>query len=346
MGEQVPADEAPDVTAPRPSIVVLGGTGFVGRAVCETLAAAGYAVTAAGRKPVEPPRGCTMLCLDVVRAFPGELAAVLTKLNPVAVVNAAGTLWAVDDLQPTDEEMSAGNLALVDRLIEALARLDFRPRLIHLGSTYEYGPQPANALLTEETGERPVTRYSRTKLAATRLVREAVENGRIDAVTLRLTITLGPQPPSASLFGRVALGLAAHPERLEIPALEDERDFVDARDVGDAVLAAVRAPAAPPLLNIASSTIVPVADAVDLLIKISQESPTIVWQPRETARKDALTIGAQRIDISAAREQLGWEPRRTPLGAQCRGGVRRPWRSLRGFPRTFPVTTCLAGVIH
>lgn len=308
MGEPSPA--VGSAGARRPSVVVLGGTGFVGRSVCGALSQAGYAVTAVGRKAAVPPAGCELLRLDLVRSGTEELHEALAALEPAAIVNAAGTVWAVGNRQPSDSELSDGNLALVQRLVEAVAGLAGRPRLVHFGSTYEYGPQPAGTVITEQTREQPVSHYGLTKLAATHLVRDSVAAGRIDAVTLRLTTSVGPWPPLASLFGKVAYGLATQPERLQVPALEDQRDLVDVRDVADAVVAAVRAPQAPPMFNIASGTVVAVAEAVDLLIRIADQPAVISWQPRETGRKDAAQVGAQHIDISAAREHLGWKPRR------------------------------------
>jgi nucleoside-diphosphate-sugar epimerase len=293
----------------RPAVVVLGGTGFVGRTVCPALAEAGYDVRAIGRRAVAPPAGSTLIQLDAVRAAPGELADALRAIDPVAVVNAAGTYWAVGDRRPTADELAAGNLGLVERLVEALTRLDRPPRLIHLGSTYEYGPQPPGPLLTEDTPELPQNDYGQTKLGATRAVRAAVEAGRLDAVVLRLTTTVGAFPPPTSLFGKIALELAAEPARLRLPALAGERDFVDVRDVAAAVLAAIQAPEVPPLLNIASAAIVPVAEAVDLLIKIAGLAVGVERQP--PAAVDPGLVGSQRICVDAARERLGWEPRYT-----------------------------------
>nr|AZF85899.1 NDP-hexose 4-ketoreductase [Catenulispora sp.] len=293
----------------RATVVVLGGTGFVGRTVCPALAAAGYDVRAIGRRAAEPPAGSALIRLDAVHAAPGELAAALRAAEPVAVVNAAGTYWAVGDRRPTPDELAAGNLGLVQRLVEELALLDRAPRLIHLGSAYEYGPQPPGTLLTEDTPELPQNDYGQTKLGATRVVRAAVEAGRLDAVTLRLTTTVGPYPPPASLFGKVAYELAAEPARVRLPALSGERDFVDVRDVAAAVLAAIRAPEVPPLLNIASTAIVPVTEAVDLLIKIAGLAVGVERQAPEPGRADA--VGSQRISVDAARTYLGWEPQYT-----------------------------------
>ncbi|MGA8112203.1 MAG: NAD(P)-dependent oxidoreductase [Actinocatenispora sp.] len=304
---------APDPTLPAdrtPTVVVVGGTGFVGRNACRTLVDAGYRVVALARRAVDPPAGCQLVGINLATASTDELAALLRREDPAAVVNAAGALWPVNGVQMTDEQLTVSNYTLVDRLVAAVGSLPGRPRLIHLGSTYEYGEQPPDALLSESTIEKPFTHYTRTKLASTRTVLAAARSGQVDATVLRLTTTVGPWAPPSSLFGQVAHGLAARPEVLQLPALEGERDLVDVRDVSDAILAAAGSRTVAPLYNIASGHIVAISDAVEMLIRLADLPISIAWGPRETHRRDAQLIGSQHIDISAAR-QLPWSPRRT-----------------------------------
>ena len=293
------------------TVAVLGGTGFVGRNVCAAFVEAGHDVVAIARTAAQPPPGCRLEHLDLSVAGPERIAALLRSIDARTVVNAAGAVWAVNRVQLTEQQVIDGNLTVVERMLAAFDLLDPKPRLVHLGSTYEYGPQPDDSVLTEETPERPAAHYGIVKLKATDLVREAGRTGRAETVTLRLTTSVGPWAPAASLMGRVASGLAKNPERLEIPALEDERDFVDARDVAAAAVAAAERPITRDLYNIASTAVVPVAHAVDLLIKTAGRDAKISWLPRVAGRSDAGVIGTQRIDITAAREHLGWQPRYT-----------------------------------
>ena len=296
------------------TVAVLGGTGFFGRNICAAFQEAGYPVVSVGRTAAEPPPGCRAVRTDLTETDPRQLAALLREIGAATVVNAAGALWAVDGVQLTEQQVTDGSLRLVENLLAALGELATRPLLVHLGSTYEYGAQPAGTLLTEDTPEHASAHYGAVKLAATRLVREAARSGAVDAVTLRVTTSTGPWAPPASLLGRIAHGLAVRPDRLEIPALDGERDFVDARDVAAAALAVAAKPrdSLPrDLYNIASGVSVPVENAVDLLIETAKQDTDIVRLPRVASRADAESVGAQRIDIRAAHEQLGWRPRYT-----------------------------------
>jgi NDP-hexose 4-ketoreductase len=289
---------------------VLGGTGFIGRNVCVALRAEGFRVVTVARNAEDTVAGTSQLRVDLLEIKPGDLTDMLAREKPGLVVNAAGAAWPDAGRQLSAEQLAAGNVTMVRTLIDSIAELPARPRLIHLGSTYEYGAQETSAVVTESTPEQPVTEYGRTKLAGTRIVLDARGRGDVDAVVLRLTATAGPWAPVASLLGMVAHRLASKQAGIDLPRLQGERDFVDSRDVADAVIAAARAESLAPVLNIASGRTHAVRDVVDLLIQIAGRPDTITWQPAQS-RPDATLIGTQWIDISAARESLGWAPRRT-----------------------------------
>jgi nucleoside-diphosphate-sugar epimerase len=112
----------------------------------------------------------------------------------------------------------------------------------------------------------------------------------------------------------VAAHLAAGHDVLPLTPLRAHRDLVDVRDVADAVVAAAGAPAdavaeAGAVINIARGETVPVRELVDLMIACSGRRVRIQeGEPAQASRSDALW---QRLDISRARQLLGWAPRRT-----------------------------------
>ncbi|MFI1018969.1 NAD-dependent epimerase/dehydratase family protein [Streptomyces sp. NPDC020965] len=285
-----------------PTAVVLGASGFIGRNVCATLSAEGWSVAAVVRRAADLPAGVRTIRLDAGRADTETLTAMLTAERPALVVNAAGTPWAV-----TDEQLTEGNVALVARLVDAVATLPDPVRLVHIGSAYEYGNHPGEERLAETLECRPVGRYAQSKLAGTTLIGEAVTAGRIDAVVLRISLCVGPYASSQSLLGGLAHQLAAGPPVLELPPIDGERDIVDVRDVSDAVLCAVRADKLPPVINIGAGAGVRLTDGVDTLMRIAGSTATIVRGPVPAVRRDR-GVGAQPLDIELARKELGWSP--------------------------------------
>jgi len=293
--------------------LVVGGTGYLGRAVCRGMLERGYDVVSVGRSQTASD-GWTV---EAIRAL-------LESARPAVIVNAAGALWEVDEPQ-----MVRANQELVRRLVGALAALSGqRPRLVHLGSVYEYGTPPGGLrVLDEKSPERPVTAYARTKLAGSRAVVEAASAGRISGVVLRLSTVLGAGAPSSSLFGLLTEQLKTSQETLAVPDLADERDILDLDDMLDAVFAAVLTRSRLPLFNIASGRLTCLEDLVQELVRISGKPVTRVSVARTGLRRDADVNGSPRFDISAARRFLRWEPRRSPQES-----LSKLWRASIGVP--------------
>ncbi|MEV0219879.1 NAD(P)-dependent oxidoreductase [Streptomyces sp. NPDC050704] len=305
----------------RARVVVLGGTGFVGRHVCAALLGEGGDVVAVSRQAGPGRPGLRPLALDLCRTPPGELAHALTQGRPTVVVNAAGAVWAA-----TEQEMVTANTELVRRVVDALRRAVRPVRLIHLGSVNEYAPTGHGQPVDERTPTRPTTAYGRTKLQGTELVLHAARRGDLDALVLRMANVAGPGSPPASLLGRVAHELRlAHVEgraaEIRLTPLRAERDFVDARDAATAVLTAARSRVGGRVLNIGSGEAVAVRALVDLLIKVSGVPAHVVEEPVDGAggvRPERL-----EVDIRLARELLGWSPRR-----RLEDAVSDLWRAL------------------
>ncbi|MGV9772507.1 NAD-dependent epimerase/dehydratase family protein [Streptosporangium sp. NPDC003464] len=303
-------------------VIVLGGTGFLGRQVCMDLAASGDDVLAVARTAPRPAPAYRFRSLDVSRLPTGDLVSVLAAERPDAVVNATGGKWGL-----SDRELEASCVVPTRRLLAALERLRYRPRLVHLGSVLEYGPIAPGGRTSAAQPLRPTTTYGKTKLAATQAVLTAAAAGTVDAIVLRIANVAGPGTPAVSLLGRVAGQLAeaaagGEPAKVELTSLRAHRDYVDVRDVSDAVLAATRAPVTGTAIGIGRGEAVPVRSLVELLIEVSGVAAHVVELPTPAGSPD---LGDwTRVDPRPARELLGWSPRRT-----LRDSVRGLWDEVR-----------------
>ncbi|MFI9564511.1 NAD-dependent epimerase/dehydratase family protein [Streptomyces rishiriensis] len=294
----------------RGQVVVLGGTGFLGRHICRALTAGSWDVLCVAHRRAGPDVRRTVT-LDLSGSYGDGLTALLQRERPVAVVNAAGAVWGA-----TDEQLTELNASLVDRLIEVLAALPLPPRLVQIGSLHERSlPEPGHP--------EPAALYALTKARATRAVRAAAEAGLVEGVVLRVSNALGAGAPAGSLLGGVTERLAAAARRgetcaLELPPLTAHRDFVDVRDVADAVVrAAARAPAGGRVIDVGRGESVGVRRLVDELIEVSGVRAEVTDRSPGTraAAVRGRDVGDQRADIRAARELLGWRPRFTPHDA-------------------------------
>lgn len=295
-------------------VLVLGGSGFLGGQAARSLALAGAEVTSVSRGGWLPQaaRGApvTSVRLDLAAMGPRTLRDFFAARAPAAVVNAVGQVWGTGEGSMVD---------LNDRLVaDLVATLGPRTRLVQLGSSLEYGPVTGRPAPVHETRRpAPDTVYARTKLRGTEHVLRAAREGRLDGVVLRVANVSGPGAPG--LLGSVVRWLAERSAEqpppgghvLRLGPLLAARDFVDIRDVGDAV---VRAVAAGPgkvggrVVNIGGGRAVPVRRLVDRLLELSG-LPARLETTGDPGGSPRSSAAWQQLDIDRARRLLGWVPR-------------------------------------
>lgn len=293
-------DSAPEVA------VVFGGTGFVGRHIVTVLRDNGYRViTVSSRPSTEADHSSFDLDTDDAR----PLTELLRHHNPTLVVNAAGSYWGLDEPQLYRSFVTA-----TATILTALAaRPDQRPRYVHLGSVMEYGPLPQTGRVDESVPTEPESPYGRTKLAATRLVQAASARGAVNGIVLRATNSIGPGVHTGSLIGKVGSALAENRTgraRIELSPLAAYRDYIDVRDLADAVLAAGRSQTTADVVNIGRGQAFSVRELVDRLVAISEVPADIIESPAAPTAPGTSSIWLE-VATETAERTLGWRVTRT-----------------------------------
>jgi nucleoside-diphosphate-sugar epimerase len=284
-------------------LLILGASGFLGGHVRRQAAAAGAEVVTAGRAGL--PGSPDHRRLDLAGDDPARVADVIAAVAPDAIANCAGLTVGGPDV------LAAANITGTYTLVRAMLLAETPARLVHLGSAAEYGGAEPGVPLGESAPPRPGAPYGATKLAGTRLVELGRASG-LDAVVLRVFNPVGAGAPETGLPGRVAAQLRRALDgdaEVRLGPLDAVRDFVDARDVAAAVLAAADAPALPhAVLNIGSGTGVPARTLVKELITVTGYAGPVHEDSAGSARSGDLDW--QEADIGLARVDLGWRPRR------------------------------------
>ncbi|MEU5884524.1 NAD-dependent epimerase/dehydratase [Spirillospora sp. NPDC047279] len=284
-------------------VAVLGASGSVGRHVCPALARRGHEVLAIARHPAPQIADYPFLAFDLGEGAPEKLGRIIDAERIDAVVNVAGRSG------DSEAELARSYHRLVERLVTALEPVPSRPRFVHLGSVHEYGPVPAGTLIGESLPERPANAYARAKLAGSRAVLAATRRGALNGVVLRTVNTLGPYPPRET-FPAALLGLlrtaAVTREPVELDVAAAERDFVDVRDLAEALVSAVTAPVEGEVVNIGRGEAVGIADLVAICFAAA-------GLPLDLMRLKEAPVRSQGgdwtcADIRAARRLLGWRP--------------------------------------
>jgi nucleoside-diphosphate-sugar epimerase len=273
--------------------LVFGASGFLGRHVAAALE------QDPGVDEVLSPGRRTC---DVVGADVEELTCLLDRLSPDIVVNCTGRL------DGTTEELVVANTLVTAKLLDALSAVP--ARFVRIGSAGEYGPVREGMAAHEEAPAAPVGDYGVSHLSATGLVDSAARSGRVDGVTLRVFNPIGPGIGQQTVLGRAATqvreAVRARGASVRMGPLSAFRDFVDARDVGAAVVAAALGPRSHATINVGSGRAVRVRDAVRIIAgeagfagEVEEDQPAA---PRSAG------VDWMMADIRRARDDLGWLP--------------------------------------
>jgi nucleoside-diphosphate-sugar epimerase len=292
-----------------PRVAVLGGTGWLGRHICDAFSRCGYEIVVVAREPAQHVSAHTFVELDLALAESAAIGRLLSSARAGIVVNATDAANATDGWVKTEEEMAVTNVGLVQRLLTAMSSLPWRSRIVHVGTIHEYGEVAAGTSMDEKLRPDPRTPYTRTKLAGSEAVLNATRAGELDGLVLRSANISGPHPSPASFPGKLVRMLsdaAGSRQRMAVSITDARRDFVDVRDVADAVLKAAETLATGRVVNIGSGAAVDMRTLVRLFVTAAGFSPDMIEEEHGEVR--SLGGSWTQVDIRLAEVLLGWKP--------------------------------------
>ena len=282
-------------------IVVLGGGGFIGRAVRRELARVGHKVTCLDRTRAPSLPGERWEQVELLDCATAVLSALLSRAD--VVINCAGRL------EGSGEELLRANALLPARMAVAMPP---GVRMVHIGSAAEYGASSERVSVTEDDPARPITLYAVSKLAGTMMLAAAAKAGTVAAVVLRLFNPLGPGMPPSTMPGRAvslirdAVGSGA--ASIRMGPLDAWRDFIDLDDAARAIVSAATAPDPPdPVINLGSGrarqareVVRAIADAAGFHGAIIEDAG--LGSPRSVG------VDWQQASVNRLRSWIDWTP--------------------------------------
>jgi len=227
-------------------VLVTGAGGFVGRALCPTLAAAGHVVVA-GLRRVIMPRDRKLPGAAVIRPI-GDLAgsdpleAAVADVD--AVVHLAARAHVMDETE--SDPVAAYRRVNVDgtrRLAESAARAGVR-RFILLSSVKVNGEHTAVQAFTEDDAPAPQDAYGITKWEAEETVASIARGTAMTAISLRPPLVYGPGARANFL---ALLQACDSPWPLPLGGVTgNRRSLIYLANLTDAIRAALDHPSPPP----------------------------------------------------------------------------------------------------
>jgi GDP-4-dehydro-6-deoxy-D-mannose reductase len=279
-------------------VLVLAANSFVGRHLCERLTADHVPVHAATRSGHADALRCDLTVNT-------QVDALIAAVRPSSIFNCAGATAS-----SSPDEMRRLHIDGTTHLLDAIRRRAPEATTILFGSAAEYGPVAASLLpIREETPANPGSTYGRSKLEQTRLAEGmAAEHGlRIHVVRPfnLLGPGLGPQYFVSALCERLR---KSQPGEMPIANARATRDWVDVRDVVDAIVRLAQRPPAPgrvEIYNIATGRETSVLEVADFLCRLAGNFVAVDGGDRG-GRSD---IDRSCGDATRLRTATGWSPR-------------------------------------
>lgn len=293
------------------SVVVVGGGGFIGRALTLQLAARRMPVTAVVRAPTLLPPGVAM-------RVAGDFAAVddwrAHLAGARAVVHLASRAHAPAD--PDEARWAEREAALATALTRSAAALGAE-RFLLMSSIKVMGAGRDGTPFRAEDAPAPADAYGRVKLRVERAVAESAAASGLPLVILRPPLVYGPgvRANFLALLRLVDRGLP-----LPLASIDNRRSFLFLDNLAELAGLALTHPAAPGRILLARDDAeVSTPALIALIARALGRTPRLFPCPPVLLRRLARLAGraglAERLvdsltlDDAATRVALGWQPR-------------------------------------
>ena len=217
-------------------VLITGASGFIGANVARRLIAQGVPTAALHIKgrSTSTLRSISGLETQTVDGLELDtLVAAFKAVRPKTVIHlaAAGVTGGV----PTPNALLRTNVDFTSNLVLAAAETN-RPRMLHIGSCFEYATSDHNIRESHPVG--PFSLYGATKAASVILAQSLAETLETPLATLRLFGTYGPGEAEQRLLPTLIRNLVAGHE-VALTSGEQHRDLLFVDDAAEAILMAV-----------------------------------------------------------------------------------------------------------
>ena len=292
------------------NVLLVGGAGFVGKHLAEHLSDDPGLHVSLTRRAGGHADLPTAESYDMDLREPAQVDAVLADSKPDCVFHmAAQSSVALSWKEPalTVDVNIKGTV----NLLEAVRKLEHKPRVILIGSSEEYGRVRQNeSPVAEGTPIRPMNVYAISKVCQEMLGKAYAETYGLDIVGVRSFNHIGPGQSRefvvADFCSQVAeIEKGKRQPVLRVGNLSSKRDFTDVRDVVRAYALLMEHGRTGEVYNVGSGRALAVQDVLDLILQLARKKVAVEVDPSKYRPSETPVIEA---DISKLVRDTGWQP--------------------------------------
>ena len=286
--------------------MITGANGFVGPYLAKALTARGCRVHGAGLGAPSPALALSGWQHADLRE-PASLEAAIGGTAPDVVVHLAGQSSAALSFEDPAETFRVNSLGTWN-LLEAVRAKAPRARILVVGTSESYGPQPAGTRVPESAPFRPVSPYGLSKAAADAFAEVAFRAHGLDVIRTRSFAHAGPGQAPRFVLPSFAQQIAAieaggREPVLRVGNLDVTRDLTDVRDVVEAYVALIERGRAGAAYNVCQGRGVLLTDVVAALAARARVALRVEGDPSRFRPADVPYLVG---DPSAIENDCGW----------------------------------------
>ncbi len=288
-------------------VFITGSEGFAGTKLKQELRSSGYDVSGTSLSEVAGEEENIFQCDITVKE---RINRLVFDRRPAAIVHLAALVKPGDAIKNPQLAQKI-NVEGTRNVFEAVRSIPgYRPRILIIGSSEEFGVIESGISVTEETPLRPVNPYGESKMLAWKLAQEYIEKYNLDIVSAIPFNHTGPGQALGFIAPDIASQIVEIEKGLKEPVLitgniAHKRNFSDVRDVVRAYRLLTELGKTGERYIICADKSIPLSFIVDNLLSQSLVKIEHRIDPNSARPADIGDISASHDKITRA---TGWKP--------------------------------------
>ncbi len=291
-------------------ILIIGAAGFVGNHLIDHILEnrPDWQVTATKMPQETINKNVEVIDLNIL--VPEQISEVLNAVRPdyifhLAAQSSVALSWKNPQLTIDINIKGAVNL------LDAVRNLDYKPRLLLVGSGEEYGHvKPDEIPIIEDNNTRPGNIYAVTKVTQNMIGKLYAAGYGMDIMSTRSFNHTGPNQAPMFVVADFCKQVADIEKGIQEPVinvgnLSARRDFTDVRDVVRAYCLLMEKGKSGETYNVGSGHALEIREILNTIISFSKKEISVNVDPNKLRPVDVPIIEA---DITKIQEDTGWQP--------------------------------------